>query len=364
MKAINCIGCGGKLQNEDSKKPFYTPKKITEDETIYCQRCYRMRHYGEITPSYINKDEYLSLLQSIPEDVLVVKVIDLFDIEGSIMPEVMKMVKPSKLIVVANKFDLLPKSVKKSKLKQRLNAILHTYELRFDQLLLISAEKNQGIDELIDALSKAHEGKDIYVIGAANVGKSTLINHMINAVFKEKRDPITTFFAPGTTQNFIAIPFENVTLYDTPGLLKKNHMFSLLDDVKLKTIQPKNEIKPRVYQLEVNQTIFVGSLLRMDFLKGLPSDFVFYFSSGLNLHRTKMINADTFYEKHKEDLLKPNLKLSNGKLDLSAHQFPLKRDQKTDIVIPGLGFFSMQGMGVIRLYTFKGIVPYQRESLI
>lgn len=364
MNDLNCIGCGGKLQNTDSKKPFYTPKQITEDETIYCQRCYRMKHYGEITPSYIDKDDYISLMQTIPKDVLIVKVIDLFDIEGSIMPEIMKMVHPSKLIVVANKFDLLPKSVKESKIKQRLNAILHAYALKFDQLLLISAEKNQGIDELIEVLSKSHGGKDIYIIGSANVGKSTLINHMLNAVLKENHNPITTFFAPGTTQNFIEIPFENVRLFDTPGLLKKNHMFFVLDDEKLKTIQPKKEIKPRVYQLQVNQTIFVGSLLRMDFLKGLPSDFVFYFSSQVDLHRTKMINADTFYEKHKDDLLKPNLKLSNGKLDLSAHQFPLKRDQKTDIVIPGLGFFSMKGMGVIRLYTCKGIVPYQRESLI
>ncbi len=364
MKKIHCIGCGGQLQNLDAEKPFYTPKALEEDSTIYCQRCYRMRHYGKLTGSYVDKETYIEMIQTIPPQVVIVKVIDVFDIEGSIMPEIMKMVNPASLIVVANKFDLLPKSVNKVKVKQRINEILHDYGVYPDQLLLISAIKNHGIDTLIDTISKAHKGNDIYVIGASNVGKSTLINHMISAFLQEKKDPITTFFAPGTTQNFIQVPFEDVTLYDTPGLLKKNHMFSILSSDKLKVIQPKKEIKPRVYQLEVNQTIFVGSLLRMDFLKGLPSNFVFYFSQDLDLHRTKMINADTFYEKHKNDLLKPPLTVSNGKLDLKFHQFPLSRETKTDIVIPGLGFFSMKGSGVIRLYTPNGIIAYQRKSLI
>ena len=40
-----CIGCGVELQMEDIKKPGYI-KDINQD---YCQRCFRMTHYNDLT---------------------------------------------------------------------------------------------------------------------------------------------------------------------------------------------------------------------------------------------------------------------------------------------------------------------------
>ncbi|UNT93400.1 hypothetical protein [Allobaculum sp. Allo2] len=40
-----CKGCGVKLQNEDPKALGYTPSLDAD----YCQRCYRLRHYGDVT---------------------------------------------------------------------------------------------------------------------------------------------------------------------------------------------------------------------------------------------------------------------------------------------------------------------------
>ena len=53
---IRCIGCGSILQDKDSKLSGYMPhsafnKMIQEPDTsVYCQRCFRLRHYNEITP--------------------------------------------------------------------------------------------------------------------------------------------------------------------------------------------------------------------------------------------------------------------------------------------------------------------------
>ncbi len=44
---------------------------------------------------------------------------------------------------------------------------------------LISAAKGQGIAELADAIEYYRGGKDVYVVGCTNVGKSTFINRMI-----------------------------------------------------------------------------------------------------------------------------------------------------------------------------------------
>ena len=37
-----CYGCGCKLQNTDKEKIGYTPK----EDSNYCQRCFRLMHYG------------------------------------------------------------------------------------------------------------------------------------------------------------------------------------------------------------------------------------------------------------------------------------------------------------------------------
>jgi len=363
MSKLHCIGCGGELQNTDETKPFYTPKSLDADETIYCQRCFKMRHYGKVIPTFLNEQDYQMMLDNIDPNGLLVQVVDIFDIEGSLIPAITRLATEKNLIVVANKRDLLPKSVKNAKLKHRLNAILHQEGLKPLTIELTSAVKNHGIDSLIETISKHAKGRDVYFIGATNVGKSTLINHMISAAARKKSEPITTFFAPGTTQGFIEIPFDDIHVYDTPGLFKKNHFFQILSGDALKKIQPRKEINPRVYQLEVNQTIFIGGLVRIDFLKGLPSQFVFYCGNDVPLHRTKMINADNFYDKHLHHLLVPPFE-GEEPMDFRVNQIPLKRDTKTDIIFPGLGFVSVKGIGVLRVYAPKEITPYHREALI
>ncbi len=359
MSELHCIGCGGQLQNTDKDKPFYTPKPLDQDKDLYCMRCYKMRHYGEIIPSYLTKEDYHTMISTIPKGATLLKVIDIFDIEGSILPQITNIVQSDHLLIAANKKDLLPKSVKDGKIKHRLNKILADYGLKPKSIHFISAKKNQGIDDLLDVLDR--ENRDVYVVGAANTGKSTIINHMISAASAHKAEPITTFFAPGTTQDFIAIPFGKHTIYDTPGLIKQNHYFNILDQTTIKLLQPKKEVKPTAYQLQGGQTVFMGGLARVDFLKGLPSTFVFYTAQSLKIHRTKMINADQFYDQHRGELLTPSL---DENTQFKVHQYPLNAQNKTDIVIPGIGHFSIQGSGIIRLYLPQAVKPYQRDALI
>ncbi|MFW6285443.1 MAG: ribosome biogenesis GTPase YqeH [Bacillota bacterium] len=360
---VRCIGCGGILQNTDKDKPFYTPKTIEEGKEIYCQRCYRMRHYGEVIPTQLDEDDYRSVLDAIDPEALIVKVIDLFDIEGSIIPSIGKIPASGKVFIVANKRDVLPKNVRDSKIAHTVKKVLADYGIKAQDVVIVSAKKNWNIDTLLDRMAKAASGRDIYLVGATNAGKSTLLNHMIQATAERSVNPITTFYAPGTTQGFIPIPFEENTLYDTPGLFKSNHLNRMLSAKAQKAVQPKGEIKPIVYQLEVNQTIFIGALARIDFIRGLPSSFIFYVSPDVTVHRTKMINADQFYDKHAGSSLTPPY--DDERIpSFKVHQFPLQRETKTDIVIPGLGFVSVKGTGIIRLYTPEGITAYQREALI
>lgn len=55
MEELFCIGCGAQIQTEDKEKAGFTPassiKKAEETGELYCQRCFRLRHYNEIVVS-------------------------------------------------------------------------------------------------------------------------------------------------------------------------------------------------------------------------------------------------------------------------------------------------------------------------
>src|SRR3712207_8386725 len=41
----------------------YTPKDLTGKEELYCQRCFRISHYGEHSSSFLSREDYQKELQ-------------------------------------------------------------------------------------------------------------------------------------------------------------------------------------------------------------------------------------------------------------------------------------------------------------
>jgi hypothetical protein len=78
-EALFCIGCGAQIQTTDKEALGYTPnsalKKGLETGQLYCQRCFRLRHYNEISDIKLNDDDFLALLNQIGDsDALIVNV--------------------------------------------------------------------------------------------------------------------------------------------------------------------------------------------------------------------------------------------------------------------------------------------------
>ena len=369
---IYCIGCGAEIQSENPNKQGYLPKSVVEksieENNLVCKRCFRLKNYNEVSDVELGAEDFYKLIKTLSKkDGLIVKVVDIFDFSGSWIEDVIDIVGNNKdIVLVANKLDLLPKSVKQNKIKQWLFKMLKAKGIKVKDILLISAIKNHGIEEAAARIDELRNGKDVYIIGATNVGKSTFINKLIELTTGDK-NVITTSHFPGTTLGMIEIPLDRATsIYDTPGIILDYDIAHYLDAKSLKLVMPKKEIKARVFQLNAEQSLFFGGMARVDFVKGERQSFTLYASNLVDIHRTKLSNADALFEKHLGTLLKPpfedNISIFKNQV---RKNFKID-DRKIDIVISGLGWITVNSDSgcEIDIYVPEEIEVFVRESII
>lgn len=362
-----CSGCGVKIQSEDENGLGYVPASALKNEVIICQRCFRLKHYNEVQDVPLTDDDFLRILNTLGNtDALIVKIVDIFDFNGSWLPGLHRFVGKNKVLLVGNKVDLLPKSVKPNKLINWMRKAAKDLGLKPDDIMLISAKKGHGIIEAANRIDEMREGRDVYIVGCTNVGKSTFINQMIKQFGGDEEQLITTSHFPGTTLDMIDIPLDDGSvLYDTPGIINHHQMAHYIDKKELKTVTPKKEIKPIIFQLNQGQTLFFGGLSRLDFVKGPRCSFVCYFSNELKIHRTKLEKADELYQNHLGSLLQPPGMETKERLPkFVRHDFHIK-NKKMDIVFSGLGWVSITEPNVhVCAHVPKGVSVLIRESLI
>ena len=135
-----------------------------------------------------------------------------------------------RVIVVINKADS----------KQTKDNIYDFYELGFSEYMQISAEQNIGIYDLKVAITKdfevaqEEEEDDIVkfsIIGRPNVGKSSLVNAILN----EERVIVSN--VAGTTRDAVDTPFtyhgKEMMVIDTAGLRKRGKIYEQIEKYSL-----------------------------------------------------------------------------------------------------------------------------------
>lgn len=369
---IRCIGCGAVLQSTDEHEPGYLPasalQKILSGETenIYCQRCFRLRHYNEIMPVQTDNDDFLKLLSTIgnTNHALVVNVVDLFDFDGSVIPSLPRFIGDNKFILVGNKIDLFPKNTNQRKVKDWLRQQANKVGLFPEDIFLVSAKRRTNITEFLSFLAqRAGKKNDVYFVGTTNVGKSTLVNAIIAAI-GDIKDLITTSRFPGTTLDRIEIPLaEGNMLIDTPGIISPNQLAHFLAPDQLDLISPQKRLKPVTFQLTPGQTVFLAGIGRVDFISGPASSFVVYADQKLYLHRTKTVNADAFYEKHVGELLVPPSTDQLAEIPSLVGKI-FKPQDKSDLIFGGVGFITVPGGITVKTYTPNQIGLGMRRAII
>ena len=208
----------------------------------------------------MSQEEFRNLLKPISEKpAVIIALVDLFDFSGSVLRELDGIAGDNPVILAANKIDLLPPQMGNQRAENWVRRELEYMGVKSlanvgGAVRLISCKTGLGVDDMLDkARGLADEMDcDVYVVGAANAGKSTLINKIL-ARGEEKPDrkiragnrnafkgALTTSPLPGTTLKFIKVDLgDGRSMYDTPGLLVPGTFTQLLTPDELKTVCPK-----------------------------------------------------------------------------------------------------------------------------
>ncbi len=177
------------------------------------------------------KDILAQATLAIDEADLVLFVVDgIEDIDASDRKVAEILHRSSKpVIVVVNKLDN----------DKRKDNLYNFYELGFSELIAVSASHNIGINELLNTITKDLPEEDIIdddtikfsIIGRPNVGKSSLINALLN----EDRAIVSDI--AGTTRDAIDTKFkynhEDITVIDTAGMRKKGKIYESVEKYSL-----------------------------------------------------------------------------------------------------------------------------------
>lgn len=358
MSDLQCIGCGGLLQNTNKDAAFYTPKALDEGVPIYCERCFKIRHYGLIKPSFVSEELILNTLVEIKDRPgVMVLIADGLDFYGSIHSFFIELSLQKRTLLVINKVDLFPKSIKRDHLEKLFLKKARAYGLKVDECMVVSALKKTNIDALLEKMTVLSKGQDLYLMGLTNVGKSSILN----AILESKNGPknqITTSLNPNITQGLIPFKMNHQTLYDTPGLTHKHTYRNYLFKDSLRVVIPSKEIKPKTFQYLTNQSFYIGGLAILSFGLENGSMTTFLADDLLVHHHASRGALDFYYEKVRGFLNPP--RTYDPVEPLKETVFHVEK--LSTLILPGLGFIELRNVRQLNVFHYQSVTPLIEES--
>ncbi|XP_063948010.1 putative nitric oxide synthase isoform X1 [Daucus carota subsp. sativus] len=390
----SCYGCGAPLQTVENDAPGYVDadmyqlkKKHHQLRTVLCGRCQLLSHGHMITAvggnggyaggkQFVTAEELREKLSHLRyEKALIVKLVDIVDFNGSFLARVRDLAGANPIILVVTKVDLLPKGtdfncvgdwVVEATMKKKLNVI---------SVHLTSSKSLVGIAGVVSEIQKEKKGRDVYILGSANVGKSAFINALLKML--SYKDPVAAMArrykpiqsaVPGTTVGPIEInAFIGGKLYDTPGVHLHHRQAAVVHSEDLPLLAPRSRLRGQSLTVPANDmapeviisngmngySIFWGGLVRIDVLKVLPETcLTFYGPKAVKTCIVPTCKADEFYKKEIGILLTPptGKQIVDQWSGLETHRelqinFEDANRPACDVAISGLGWICVEPVG-------------------
>lgn len=427
MAEPSCYGCGAKLQDQYNDVPGYVDAELLATkrlhrqlDTLLCSRC-RLLAQGEFVPvvqeastglagnrAVVTPQQLRDQLKGLANKAaLIVKLVDMADVSGSFLTRIRSLVGRNPLILVGTKADLLPKGTDAELVRQWLLQLAEAHSLNVIDVHLVSSKTGADMRSTVGAVLGSRKGRDVYVLGAANVGKSLFIQSFLRVM--AERDPLALGMAqryqplasatPGTTLGIIGLDVFSggSRLHDTPGVHLHHRVTARLppDDVRAVAVrQPLRGVgapvspamlsqlaagvRARELERQSGWSVLWGGFLRVDIVSAPPSmRLVFFGPRAVSLQGVETEQAETYREAELGRALTPpasaDAALALGVLEekrtLKVRLVPGER--AVDVAVSGLGWFSAVGVGQsglggeaeLRLWSPRAVELFVRKPM-
>jgi len=359
-----CYNCGAVLQSEDPSKEGYVKKETLENGSqnfLFCDKCFEKERYHSLSNEPSINPEFLTMLKDAKKkNALIVYVINLYSFEASFSSALNELIQGMNILVVANKFDLLPKGCDEELTKEyvahRFRAVGVT--ISKDNVILASAFDDETARTIIQEIYELKNGKDVYVIGPSSAGKTTLISSFLRVYKNLSTGNIVTQEYPHTSLRVMQIPLSSKSsMYDTPGIDINNSILYELDKVTTNSILLTEPVKDREITFVAGQAIFIGGLAFVEMVEGKKTELTCYFHDKVQLKKVNAKKAENkFVQLVTHKSLKPSYNRIKTIKDMDVFEIEITESNFRDIGIQGLGWFTFLANGqLFRIYVPHGV---------
>lgn len=358
IKIRRCYGCGAVLQSQDKFEPGYVSKKRADKDEGLCDRCFDLRH-SSLDPNQTLDSDFAEFLKKAKENgALFCYVFDSFALDASFVPGLNEFLG-SNILAIFTKRDILPTSWKNDDIIESFRSQLKMNGIEPLDIILTSAYQSFDFDAFMEKIEKYRKGKDVYFLGANQVGKSSLINNFLMKYDNETGRNITSEKIGNEGMVLTAIPLDkDSTLFDTPGIFNPKSILNQVERRTLKYIVPHVAVSSVYDELDKGNSIFLGALARIDNIGEEDLSLKFYFARDVIRTSSKIGDADLkFTSLCASGDGKPASATVKSIADLEKHTFKIPDDTNALVSIYGYGKIVIQkGKGqAVDVYAPKGV---------
>lgn len=336
-ETMRCKGCGAVLQDLNQDHVGFTPDLTN----TYCQACYKLMHYGEVTTHFHPED-----LPSLPSGSLIFMVSNVLHIDLLFSYPVYRYQSDATFVYIINQIDLLPRSTNLNLLLDKITMKAKKEHIPYHDIILMSSKNPHDID-LMKNYIQHHPTEHVYLLGVQNSGKTTLFK----AITQDQN--ALAFKKAGLTQDVLSKTYGKHKIYDMPGLYQKGYLHQFLSYESYKRLIPDHEMKPKIYQMKPFQAVMLEGLVALTVLKAM--DIVFYGSDQTHIHKTNKERIQALLEDREHQF-----KVYGSSYEKKTFKIP---EGKYQITCADMGFFHVSGPAHIELTYVKDMHISLSEAL-
>ena len=362
-----CYNCGAVLQSDDPNKPGYVKKEVLENGSqnfLFCDKCFEIERFHPKTSEPNVSDEFLEIVQDAKRrDALLVYVINLFSFEASFSRKINEIIKGMNILIVANKFDLMPKGTDEDETREY---VAHRFRaegvhVEKDNIVLANAFDDDTARNIITLIYELKNGKDVYIIGSKLAGKTTLISSFLRVYKNLSQGNIVSQEYPETNLRVLQLPLSSRTMmYEIPDIAINNSILYQLDAPAMKKIYVTEPLEAKDVSISEGQVVYFGGMSFIELIEGKRTSLRCYLAPSIQLKKDSAKKCEEkFVKLIAKKAVKPVCNRIKNVKDMDVFEIKVTESNYRDIGIQGLGWFNfMANYQTFRIYVPRGVSIY------